>query len=486
MLPRLWCFAAGLPLGALLAVAGGAPSLTHAAAAAAAGGLALALAATIVAGRAGADAAAAAAGLGWAAAPALGAALLGLAPGPTGLAVACTVVTAAALFSALRRPPPLGEAPLTGAVLGLVAGGVGLVAASGAVAALGATQPALGERTAAAIYDLDAQVKTRPLPRCAPEPARIEVLLDQGAHPALSPADSRIWFDAADEDGRRQIHSLDPETGEVVCWTCGEPGNNQRPSPGHGGYRLVFDSDRFASWRAPTETELSLLSITRGRVRRPSRRLTFEPGPDDHAIFGPGDASLVWSRGRGGRFDVVSAGFRSGHGALMLARPSLVAAGGAAWVAPLGWSADARALALGRGGLEGAIRGELLDPATGRLSALAATRGVAFSADGGRTAVVAPAAGASAPGWLGFAAVPLARALGLSGPMGRGTVLATGDTGAELAPVALGAAGDWGAPSGVALASDGASVVVGQQRRSDGRVEERLVRVTLACEFGVR
>jgi hypothetical protein len=70
--------------------------------------------------------------------------------------------------------------------------------------------------------------------------------------------------------------------------------------------------------------------------------------------------------------------------------------------------------------------------------------------------------------------------------MGRGTVLATGDTGAELAPVALGAAGDWGAPSGVALASDGASVVVGQQRRSDGRVEERLVRVTLACEFGVR
>ncbi len=486
MLPRLWCFAAGLPLGALLALAAGVPSPAHAAAGAAAGGLALALAGAVVAARAGADAAAAAAGLGWMAAPALGAALLGLAPGPTGLAVACSVVSAVALFSALRRPPPLGETPLAGAVLGLVAGAVGLTAASGTVAAIGATQPALGEGTAAAIYDLDAQVKTRPLARCAPEPAGIEVLLDQGAHPALSPADPRIWFDAADENGRRQIHSLDPETGEVVCWTCGEPGNNRRPSPGHGGYRLVFDSDRFASWRAPAETELSLLAITRGRVRRPSRRLTFEPGPDDHAIFGPRDASLVWSRGRGGRFDVVSAGFRSGHGALMLARPSVVAAGGAAWVAPLGWSADARALALGRGGLEGATRGELLDPATGRLTSLAATRGVAFSADGGRTAAVAPASGAGVPGWLGFAAVPLTRALGLAGPSGRGSVLVTGDTGAELVPVVLGAAGDWGAPTGVALAPDGASVVIGQRRRSDGRVEERLVRVTLACEFGVR
>jgi hypothetical protein len=90
------------------------------------------------------------------------------------------------------------------------------------------------------------------------------------------------------------------------------------------------------------------------------------------------------------------------------------------------------------------------------------------------------------PGWLGFAAVPLTRALALAGPTGRGSVLVTGDTGAELAPVALGAAGEWGAPTGVALAPDGASVVVGQRRRTDGGVEERLLRVTLACEFGVR
>jgi hypothetical protein len=59
-----------------------------------------------------------------------------------------------------------------------------------------------------------------------------------------------------------------------------------------------------------------------------------------------------------------------------------------------------------------------------------------------------------------------------------GTRVALGDVGAEPAELELGPLARWGAPSGIALAPDARSFVLGQR----GSLGERIVRVELACE----
>jgi hypothetical protein len=274
-------------------------------------------------------------------------------------------------------------------------------------------------------------------------------------------------------------------TGEVACFTCGEPGENRRPDPNPTGTSVVFDSDRHRGPRAPANTELHLLDARGEPGSRASRQVSFSPGRDDHALFAPDGRSLLWSRGAGGRYDVVSAGFLTGHGGLLLAPPRVVAAGGARWAAPLAWSADARALVVGRGRPRRPLAAEQLDPATAELRGLGDVADAAFSADGGRLAL-ARAPGAAAPGaraWLGFLLGSLAAARGEPpAPFAGGTAVETGDTGGELAAVELGDVATWGVPTGVTLSPDGRWLVVGQRRAAAGGVEERLVKLTLDCD----
>ena len=423
----------------------------------------------------------------WAVLPALGAAWLGVPPGPRAWLAACAALPAAGLAWGLLSPGPRRSALAfaAGAPAALVGGTAAVLAAGFAAASLGPDPPPLGEATAAAIYDLDARVATRPLPRCDARPAASRVLLERGAHPRLDADGARLWFDAPGEDGRRQVHRLELASGRAVCWTCGEPGNNRRPVPAAGG--VLFDTDRWATRAAPWNTELQQITATGEAPRRPSRRLTYHPGRDDHALPGPGGGSVVWSRAVGGRFAVVSAGFQRAHGALLLDEPRVVAAGGAAWAAPLAWSPDARALLVGRGNPFGSWRAEALDPATGRTWELGADlAGADFSADGGRIVLAGTRPAGllgRLPAGLGFALGPLALGPGERGAARSGSTARTGDTGGEVSELALGELGAWGAPTGIALEPDGTGFVLGQRRAAEGGVQERLVRVTLECSF---
>lgn len=444
------------------------------------------------AARQGDRSAAAAAGMGWAALPGLGAALLGLAPGPTVLAAACAALPLAALAAVVAGWAPLGRQPVAAAVLGLAGGVLGIFAASGSIAALGARVPTLGEATAAAIYAVDARIPPQPLPQCAPKPRAVEVLLERGAHPRLQGDGARLWLDAPGLEGRRQIHALELASGSLRCWTCGQPGNNRHPSPSATGRSVLFDTDRFARWSRPLDTEVALLRVLPGEGDANGdgtfRRLTYHPGPDERPLHGPTGSSVVWSRGEAGRFEVVSASFRTGHGALLLGQPRAVATGGGAYAAPLAWSPDARAFAVGRGNGLGPLHLEILDPATGRADSLGGAMGIDFSADGGRTALVrsvGPGPRGLPPSGLGFLTARLARLApqAAEAAVGEATRLETGDTGAPLAGVELGDAGAWGSPTGVALGPEGTVVFVGQRREREGRLEERILRVELDCTF---
>ncbi len=479
---RLWSAAAGVPLGVLAALAlagvgGSAPAIG-----AVAGALLLPALVWII-GRGGREAAlAATAQAGWLALPAAIAAWLGLAPGAVVLLVLVGVVVLASLLLGWRE----GRGPAASAAAFLVAGCVGVPALAGFLAARGAVQPSFSEGTAAVIYGVDARVATRALPACGEGPARVETLLERGAHPSLSQEGAQLWFDAPadDRDGARQIHRLDLASRAVFCISCGEAGNNRRPAPSPTGSVVVFDTDRHADRSAPANTEIHHLRVVSGIAPRGSRRLTASPGRDDHPILDPGGRGVVWSHGSDGRFAVVSAGFRTGHGALLLADPSPILPGGAAWAAPVAWSPDARGLAWVRGNPLGPMSGSRLDPATARIDELGDGLGagaVAYSADGGRV-VVASAGGAAGagrlPAFLGFALGVLPAAFEPASTAAP-TRLRTGP--ARLAPlhdVDLGEAAAWGAPSGVALSPDGTWLVLAQ-RDASGR--ERLLRVTLDC-----
>lgn len=498
MLWRAWSFASGLPLGAFAAIAWArdpATALTWAPWGALAGGLLLALATTLLArwrddeperGRHLAMAASA----GWLAVPAGLAWWLGFAPGRTGWLALCAAVLGLALWRGARTLGPAGGLPRQALRAALYVTG-------GALAALviGALAAALGgagfrepnPRLAALVYDLDAAVATRALPSCAPEPEAVRVLLERGAHPSLSPDGRVLWFDAAPEGGgARQIHRLERASGEVACWTCGEPGNNVRPHAGDTGLGLVFDSDRHASWLHPDDTDVYLASTKRAMA---SRRLTFRPGPDERALLGPGARLVVWSRREGGRYEVVSAAVRSGHGGILLGEPGVLARGGAEWIAPLAWASDARTLVVGRGNPFAPLAGVAFDPATGEEARVGEglAPAASFTPDGGWLAFATAQGGhwgGAFPGALGFALGPHATALALDRPLLSNTVVRSGPTAEAAAAGALALPAElagWGEPTGLALEPDGAGFVLGQRRAGAAGVEERLVEVTLSC-----
>jgi len=325
------------------------------------------------------------------------------------------------------------------------------------------------------------------------------VLLERGAHPRFGPAGRLLWFDARGPDGRRQVHRLDRASGEVECWTCDEPGNNRRPSPSSSGHGVVFDTDRHAGSRHPTNTEVHLISAG-SQKRRFSRRLTHGPGPDDHALFDPGGGLLVWSRGHEGRYEVATAAIQSGHGGIVLGPPRVVAAGGARWIAPLAWSPDAHALAVARGHPLRPAVVTAIDFSSSdewRLAGdLAPVGSVAFSADGAWLAAAGTRRASSLgllPGSLGFLVGRLV-ALGVgAAPVFRGSAVHTGPTDAartdaarkapaSLPQVELGELAGWGGSTGIGLEPGGTGFVLGQRRRGADGVEERLVEVSLECQ----
>jgi 8-oxo-dGTP pyrophosphatase MutT (NUDIX family) len=411
---------------------------------------------------------------------------VGGAGGAFALCLAGVVARRAAIRgSAARR---LWTFAVSAAALGL--GAAALVGIAAAVAARSEAGYRVTEAGAAAIYDLDASVATRPLPRCAAKPRRIEVLLNRGARPRLAGDGDRLWFDARTPDGRRQLHRLDRRSGRVVCWTCGEAGNNWRPAPAETGSGVAFETDRHASWWDPTNTEIHLVSGRGEAPERRSRRLTFGPGPDGHAVFRPAARRLLWSRREGLGYAVVSAPIRSVHGGLILGGIARVASGGAAWTAPLAWSPDARSLVVARGNPFGTVAARRLDLATGREADLGsdiALGGVAFTGDGGWVAVATARRARSAgrlPSRLGFLLAPWADRVERDRPLYRDSGIRVGEPWAPGAPLELGEFAGWGGPTGLALSPDGTVLILGQRRSVGGRIEERLLEITLACRPG--
>jgi hypothetical protein len=192
---------------------------------------------------------------------------------------------------------------------------------------------------------------------------------------------------------------------------------------------------------------------------------------------------VVWSRRRAG-YEIVSAPLQRAHGGVSLGEASVLARGGAAWLVPADWSADARALALLRGNPFAPLAATALDLATGaalELGARATDGGVAFGADGSFQLVV-EAQRARVAGLLPVALAtpfaPLASASARRAPLYRGTLLRAGERGTPGQALAVPELELWGAPTGATLAPDGRSAFVGQ-RRGDGA--ERLVRVQLGC-----
>jgi len=503
---RAICFASGACLGLLaaLALVGGAaarpawlpdlPDLVVVELAIAAGGALLLVIASWLAHARDDDPdrglhLAASASVGFAALPAAAGALFDLAPRPEHWLGALVALLALALVrGARRRGPTRGVAGCLGKALAVIVLGALLFVAAGAVrAALGPEAPVPTEAQRAAILDLDARVATQAPPRCGPDVATLRALPVAGAHPRLG-ADGRfLWYDAATADGRRQVYRLERASERVVCWSCAEPGNNRRPSPSHDGSGVVFDTDRFATWRDRANTELQIASAGGDAPGIGSRRLTVSRGPDEHAVFGPSPSLLVWSRGQGGRFSVVSAVVRSGHGGLVLGRPASLVEGRGAVVAPLAWSPDARSLVVSLGTPLRPAPALSLDLATTTRSAL------------GAVVPAAPAAHVADGAWLALATTERARAVGLlparlgflvdalararpDAARFRGSGVRTGEPSGEGVALALGEVAAWGEPTGVAVAPDGRTLVLGQRRAADASLEERLVELHLACD----
>jgi hypothetical protein len=499
LLWRLWAFLSGLPLGALVAlVAAARPGPMALAAAALASGGAFVAAVSLIARRDGEPDRgrhlAAAASVGWCALPAGFAAFFDWAPGGPAWAASAGVATAVALFAGSRAPGPAGGA-LRWALRALAASAGGFaiaVAVASAWAALAARDPEPSARFTSVLHSIDATVVTRPLPACDGAPRAVQVLAERGAHPVLAPDDRSVFFDAASQadGGRRQIHRLDREGGELVCLTCGEPGNNVRPSVSTSGVSMVYETDRHATWRHPDDSEFYLAAVKpRGAKGDPGRRLSFSPGPDSRPVFGPGPQMVTWSRREHGRYRVVAASIRSGHGGILLGTQGLLADGGAEWIAPVAWSADGRTLVVARGNPFAALSGALLDPTTGQAQPLGDDLAPAAGANGDgawlafATTRSSHAAGAL-PRLLGFALGPWAAARDRFAPLRHETGVRAGPTAspADAQPLALGdALSRWGEPTGLALASDASGIVLGQRRRDGAEVQERLLWVELDC-----
>ena len=485
---RLWAFLACAPFGLLVALAlpRQPDDLVCLALVAAAGALGAGLAS--VAARLGDDApdraahVASGASAGLVTLPALGAAALRLGP-PAWVWLALAAATLGlALWRASRASTPgsgpggqIGNAFATSVLAALV-----VVAVSVAYGLLSPASPEPDESLRTAAFDIDSRVPLRTPRECAPRPARVVTLSERGAAPRLAPDGATVWFEARADDGRFQIHRLAPGDA-TVCWTCAEPGNNRRPAPHPTGSSVLFDTDRFASWRSPAETEVMVAS-GRGAdaPRHPARRITYSPGPDDHALYDPSGAGLVWTHGGEGRFEVRRASILSGHGGLLLSKPLTLFRGRSTWVAALAWSADGRTVVAGFGQPLAPLAGARLDPASGERSRIAGglvAGSVSFSADGRSMAVASSSERGAArlvPRALGNV---VARWPVHAGVSAEGTRVALGATDGEPRELELGEIASWGVPTGIALLPDASGFVLGQ--RSEAR--ERIVRVDLDC-----
>ncbi|MEN8182820.1 MAG: hypothetical protein ABFS46_09830, partial [Myxococcota bacterium] len=265
------------------------------------------------------------------------------------LAVAVALLIAS-LWQASRTqgPGPRPAASALGAALALLAGAAVAVLIA-IVHGLLPTAPTDDASIRDASWDIDSRVPLQALPACEPRVADHGVLTERGAAPRLAPDGETLWFEARSEDGRFQVYRKRP--GEPPdCWTCDEPGNNRRPAPHPFGSSVLFDSDRFATWSRPNDTEV-MVSRVRGddKRRHPARRLTRRPGPDDHAFYDPSGTGFVWSSGESGRYEVLRAAVQSGHGGLVLSPPVRLASAGVSWLVPLAWARDARTFVVARG-----------------------------------------------------------------------------------------------------------------------------------------
>lgn len=494
---RIWAFLAGAPVGILGALALREPSWLTLEVGAAVGGVALLLA-SLLAGRFASSEPehgahlARAASLGLAAAPAAAAAWLGLQPGAAIALAALLPALAVRLALAARATGPGGGAlrQVGSAAAALALGAAASLAAAGALAAFAGPREAaeVSERRASYVYDVDASVPLGPEPGCAAAVAGTQAL-GPGANPALSADGALLWFDGAGPDGRRQIYRLERASGERRCWTCSEPGNNRRPRLSPSSAAVVFETDRHATPFAPVNWDL-YMTAARGAAPTGSRRLTYDPAPETFGSFDPGGRLVVSSSGAGGRYAIATAPLRSGHGGVLLGAPSAVVPGGAAWVAPLAWSPDARTLVALRGDPFGVQETFAFDPATGRRAALsrpgANVVAAAFSADGATLAVATTrpaAASAALPEAFGFFVGRLAALHAAEGARSRGTGVRIGAPwSAELAEVALGEIAEFGSPAGIALEPDARGFVLAQRRSAEtGGEAERMLRVALEC-----
>jgi hypothetical protein len=484
---RLWAFVASAPLGGLAALALPAPAGDRGALAlvAAAGVLGAVLAS--LAARFGDPApdraahVANGASVALAGVPAWAAAALRLGPPAWFWLALALAALALALWRASRAATP---APGPGGQLARALATPPLAALFALATAvvwgwLSPSSPEPDRALRAAALDIDSRVPLRTPKPCAPRAAAVATLSPRGAAPRLA-YDGAIWFEALEEDGRYQVYRLAPGAG-AVCWTCAEPGNNRRPAPHPTGPGVLFDTDRFASWRSLAETEVMLMRGSGADgPRHPSRRLTHSPGPDDHALYDPSGAGLLWTHGGEGRFEVRRASILSGHGGLLLSLPITLFRARSAWIGPLAWAPDARTLVAGFGQPLAPLAGLRLDPASGERRRMAeglAAGSVSFSADGRRMALASTSARGAArilPSWLGNA---IARLPVQAAVAAEGTRVALGPPEGELVEIELGDAASWGAPTGIALLPDASGFVLGQR----GTAGERIVRIDLDC-----
>lgn len=487
MILRLWAFVAATPLGALAALAwpGELGALGRTAFVVAAGALGAVLAALVA--RSGDDApdrdahVMRGASVGLAALPACAAAAVQLGPPAWVWLALAGLALALALWRAGRAatPAPGVGGQLASASLVLLASALTVVAISVVHGWLSPASPEPDAALRAAAFDLDSRVPLRAPSGCAPRAARVTTLTERGAAPRLASDGATLWFEARESDGRYQVQRRAPD-GTLACWTCAEPGNNRRPAPHPNTANVLFDTDRFASWRSPADTEVMLANGRGDAPRHPARRLTYSPGPDDHALYDPSGAGLFWTHGGEGRFEVRRASIESGHGGLLLSAPITLFRGRSAWSVPLAWSPDGRSLVAGFGQPLAPLTGIRVDPATAERERIAGglpLDSVSFSPDG-RVMVVASTEADGAARLLPSVLGNLVARWPVEGDVhARGTRVALGDVAGPLAELELGDLASWGAPTGIVLLPDARAFVLGQ-RSATG---ERLVRVELDC-----